>query len=259
MADKLMQMAMRMEARAQAEEAEADRIGAVMSRGYVPEDCGPEIPHAPARGPVQAIDFHASYPKGDGGFESKPAGFQGRKTLRLADAFDVMVVRAQRHKKPAPFTPGQVAMGRFYRDLVERHATAGVRCSSLESLAQSGGGSGGEFMDAVLRDRQRIEVLRNRIGTGAALSVRKVRPSSRGQRGLITDRRLVDSVCLEDLTLSEVLRAHGWAREGQSVSGKYVRLLQEVLSASLERMMGPIGLHGRMVVHFGSGPGSIWD
>ncbi len=50
-----------------------------------------------------------------------------------------------------------------------------------------------------------------RVGTGTAMAVRKIRPPKRGSRVKITDRRLVDMVCLEDKPISAVLRAHGWS------------------------------------------------
>jgi hypothetical protein len=225
------------------------RLAEVRALGFVPAEVGPEIPTAPARGPVRMVDMMASYPKGDDGLEVKPAGFLGRKTLRLADSFDVMAAKAARHKKPAPFTSAQVAMGRFYRDLVERHESAGVKCSSLESLSQrSGGGSGSDYMDAVLRDRDQIGALRKRIGVGSAMVVRRIRPSGRGSRTSITDRRLVDIVCLEDGTITDVLRTHGWANDA-----KLRVALCKALAEVLDRMMGPVHRRGASVAHFGSG------
>ena len=230
------------------------RLAEVRALGFVPAEVGPEIPTAPARGPVRMVDMMASYPKGDDGFEVKPAGFLGRKTLRLADSFDVMAAKAARHKKPAPFTPAQVAMGRFYRNLVERHESAGVKCSSLESLSQrGGGGSGSDYMDAVLRDRDQIGALRKRIGVGSAMVVRRIRPSGRGSRTSIMDRRLVDIVCLEDGTITDVLRAHGWVREGEAAQAKHIKALQVALRDALDRMMGPVRCGGASVAHFGAG------
>ena len=232
----------------QAGDAQA-RLAEVRALGFVPAEVGPEIPTAPARGPVRMVDMMASYPKGDDGFEVKPAGFLGRKTLRLADSFDVMAAKAARHKKPAPFTPAQVAMGRFYRDLVERHESAGGKCSSLESLSQrGGGGSGSDYMDAVLRDRDQIGALRKRIGVGSAMVVRRIRPSGRGPRTSITDRRLVDIVCLEDGTITDVLRKHGWA-----VNADLVKALNRGLAEVLDRMMGPVRRGSASVAHFGTG------
>ncbi|KIC30176.1 hypothetical protein RA24_03745 [Leisingera sp. ANG-M6] len=213
------------------EEEEAARIEAVKARGNVPAECGDRIPEAPARGAFRVFEPMDLYPAGEDGFEVKPAGFRGRMAMQMADSFDVMAAKAARHKKGSPFTASQISMGRHYRDLVERHACAGVKCSSVEALGSGGSGQGGEFMDAVLRDREEIERLRRRIGTGTAMAVRRIRPSKRGSRASITDRRLVDMVCLEDRTISDVLKAHGW-----SVKGGTVTDVRRALAEALERM-----------------------
>lgn len=100
----------RMEEQAERQAAEVARLDAVRAKGYVPSEVGPEIPEAPARGPVRMVEMMASYPKGDDGFEVKPSGFMGRKTLQRADSFDVMAAKAARHKKPAPFAGGDGAL-----------------------------------------------------------------------------------------------------------------------------------------------------
>ncbi|XAT59264.1 hypothetical protein GN241_11100 [Rhodobacteraceae bacterium IMCC1335] len=248
-----------MERRAAVLMAEQARMNEVRSLGFVPDAVGPEIPMAPARGPVRMFESMAYYPKGEDDFELKAAGYMGRKTLQRADSFDNMAAKAARHKKPSPFSPAQVAMGRFYRDLVEKHSCAGVKCSSLESVSQGGGSGGGEFMDAVLRDRQRIDVLRQRIGSGSAMVVRRIRPSDRGSKATIMDRRLIDAVCIEDSSLTDVLRAHGWVREGHSAKGDHIKALATALAAALDRMMGPVKRGGISVIHFGSGQSPIWD
>ncbi len=217
--------------RSETERAELARVAAVKARGVVPECCGDAIPEAPARGAFRVFEPVGLYPVGEVDHVARPSGYRGRKAMQLADAFDVMQAKAARHGKGSPFTPSQVSMGRHYRDLVERYLSAGVRCSSLESVAQSGSSSGGEFIDAVLRDREEIEMLRRRIGSGAAIVVRRHRPSQRGSRITIFDQRLVDMVCIEELTMTEVLKAHRW-----SVDQKYVRDLKEALADALDRM-----------------------
>ena len=214
--------------------------------GNVPEGCGPEIPDAPARGPVVRFMPKTMYPDGEKGFVAKEAGYQGRKALRHADVFDRMASGAAKNGKANPFTPAQIAMGRFYRDLDEKHQSAGLRCSSLEAMSGGSSGGGGEYMDAVLRDRERLAVLRSRIGDGSAMVVRRQRPSTRGSRQGITDRRLVDMVCIEEKAMTEVLVAHGWAKKGTSV-----KVLVEALCAALERMAGPIKPLRSSVVHYG--------
>lgn len=88
-------------------------------------------------------------------------------------------------------------------------------------------------MDAVLRDREEIERLRRQIGNGSAMVVRRIRPSKRGSRASISDRRLVDMVCLEDRALSDVLKAHGW-----SVYGETSQAASKALGRALDRMNG---------------------
>ncbi|WP_306131012.1 hypothetical protein [Roseovarius sp. MMSF_3350] len=247
----------RMDHRADVRQAEADRIAEVRARGFVPADVGTRTIEAPARGPVRMFEGMKLYPDGSDGFASKPSGYNGWKTLQCADAFDVMRAKSRGHGGAEQFTAAQVQMGRFYGELFRKHQAAGVKCSSLEGGA-AGGGRGGEFMDAVLRDRRRLDLLQARIGAGASMQVRRVRPSSRGTRVTILDRRLVDAVCIEEQTLSDVLRAHGWAAPGRSAQAKHLKALGKALAEALERMMGPVRGRGLRAAHFGDGPGSIW-
>lgn len=239
-------------------QTEAWRIAQVRALGRVPEGCSDDIHASPARGPVRVFTPMKYYPSGDDEWELKPSGELGAdgapvKSIIRSDAFDVMMHRARvSHRGSevsfvAPFTPGQIAMARDYRNLFERHASAGVRCSSVE--ASGGGGTGGSFIDAVLRDREMLERIHQRIGDGIALEVKRQRKrrkhvgtimgdlpkgSIAPQRVSISIRRLVDLVCLEDLTLSEVLAKCGWAKHGGSVS-----TLRCALAQALDRMTGP--------------------
>jgi len=202
-------------------------VGVEMMRafGAAPEVSGTEtVAVAPARGPVVKIDIPETYLAADGTVVTLSAGVHGRRPVRRRDVFDRM---------GDCLTSAQIAIGRDYRALTERHTSAGVRCSSLEA-SRSGGGSGGGWIDAVLTDRARLAALHRRIGDGSALAVRRLRPSSRGSRTSITDRRLVDMVCLEDATLSGVLRARGWAQRGAARAA-----LRQALAAALERMVAP--------------------
>ncbi len=128
-------------------QSEAARLAAIKARGNVPEICGDAIPEAPARGAFRVFEPEGLYPDGQGGFEAKHAGYRGRSAIQRADVFDIMAAKAARHKKPSPLSPGQVAIGRHYRDLVERHACAGLKCSSIEASRSSGSGRGGDFID----------------------------------------------------------------------------------------------------------------
>jgi len=212
--------------------SEADRIAAIKGLGQVPDVCGEAIPAAPARGPVRVFQPMSLYPDGADHWTAQPSGYRGRSALQRADVFDVMAAKSRSNGKLPPLTRAQVAAGRAYRDLVERHACAGLRCSSIEAV-RSGSGGSGSFIDAVLRDRDDIARLHRRIGVSTSMMVRKIRPSARGSRAHITDRRLVDMVCLEDKPISAVLRAHGWA-----VKGDLVARLQVALAEVLDRMAG---------------------
>ncbi|MDN3710979.1 hypothetical protein QWZ10_02570 [Paracoccus cavernae] len=87
-----------------------------------------------------------------------------------------------------------------------------------------------------------IERLRERIGGGAAMVVRRVRPSKRADADLctafrsariITNRRLVDAVCLDGQSLRGVLEAHGW-----STGSKNIVVVKEALAGVLDAMAG---------------------
>lgn len=225
---------------------EAARIAAVKAKGAVPHSVGREVPEAPARGAFKVVQPMALYPKGDGEFERKPSGHMGRDRMEIADAFDVMEQQVKRAGGSFLLTPTQVAMGRLYRNVVERHDNAGIKCSSLETV---GGGGGGSFIDALLRDRQTIEMLRCRIGQGSCMRVRRIRPSTRGSRRSIQDRRLVDAVCLEGKSVADVLAEHGWSKRGQSI-----QLVTRALAMALDRMIGPAG--AVMIQSCGDVPGA---
>lgn len=232
---------------------EAERIAMVKARGKVPEVCGDSIPEAPARGAFRVFDPVALYPDGST-YAVKSAGYRGRKAIRLADAFDKM--EGQARKKI--FESHQKAIGRDYAALFEKLDAAGVRCSSVEAMRDQFSG-GGEYMDALLRDRQRLVLLRDRVGFGVALAVRRVRPSSRGKVGLISDQLLIDMVCIQDLTLSEVLKKCGWVAEGKRAQGDHIKALRKALLSALDRMAG-ISRAGRVVsYHSGAVPSILSD
>lgn len=208
-----------------------------MKAGLTVPDAGEAVGFAPARGPVRVVRDMEVLPGGT----RREVG----RHLERVDVFDRMhraaAVSAERAGVVfvAPFSAGQVAMGRHYAGLMERHRGGGMRCASLE--AGRAGGSGGGFMDAYLDEGREIALLQRRIGAGAALVLRRVRPSARGEAkaGLILDRRLVDGVCVEGMTVSEVLVGAGWATYGKAREGARV-----ALAASLDRMMGYDAVRG---------------
>jgi hypothetical protein len=189
-------------------------------------------PVAPARGP-QVLEPE---------YEIVTGGTRRRVSAhwRAADVFDAMDLssRADYLRRLGddvdwvpPFTPGQVAMARLYRDMTERHGAGGMRGSSLDG----GGSGGGEFIDAHITLGDRLRGLHQSIGSGAALPVRRVRPSTRGKPGarVISDRTLVDALCLHGMGLNAVLRAAGWSSKSD-----HRVALRSALAAALDRMQG---------------------
>jgi len=213
--------------------AEAARLAAVRDAGAIPEECGPDIAASPARGGFVLHRNIELLPVGSDRIEAVHRGYGGRSAIRRADVFDAMVAAALRGKRPVPLTPGQISIGRRYAAMVEVAASDGMRLSSLD--ASHGGGDSMGWMDRHLSVAQELSTLRNRIGPGVALAVRRVRPSARGegQRGPILDRVLVDMVCLKGRTLDQVLIAHGWKKNGRTYDA-----ITHALREALDRMIG---------------------
>lgn len=196
-------------------------------RAQPPRGASPEIPAAIARGPQRVLRLHEV---SHDGAAVRPATVAGRHPVALADAFDIMADQARRRGGRSAFTVVQVATGRLYAALAERLDAAGVRCSSVEALGGRGGG--GEWIDAVIADSRSLEAMRAAVGAGVALDPRRARAGARR----ISDRALVDAVCLDGLTLGAVLRRFGWSANRQSREALVV-----ALASALDRMQGPAG------------------
>lgn len=216
-------------------------LAAMLAAAAPPESMG-AAPVAPARGPMGIVDEISILPGSD---VSAVKGYEPRLRIigrfwREADPLSVMCRQAAiRHAESGseadfvpPFSPGQIAIGRHYRALTERHDAGGVKLSSLEAGRDSGS-RGGDFMDAYLALGLELVCMHRSIGDGSALVVRRIRPSARGSRVSIPDRRIVDMICLGGLTLSDVLATHGW-----TVDGKARKALRQALCAALDRMRG---------------------
>lgn len=212
-------------ARARAE-AEADRVARARAGAGLAREASPQILRAaPARGPMLPFTKYEVREGRDGQIDYAPDRWRHHQAMRVADVFDRL----------SGIPLDCVAVGRWYRDLSERVAAAGVRCSSAEAMAEQRGGAGGgqaAFLDAVLRDRADLRRAHDLIGLGVAAQVRRVRPSVRGSRRSISDRSLVDGVCIGDQGLGAVLTAHGWASEG-----KARKLLRSALVGALWRLV----------------------
>ncbi|MBT3142903.1 hypothetical protein KL867_17680 [Ruegeria litorea] len=239
--------------RSERERDELARVEAVKARGVVPECCGDAIPVAPARGAFRVFEPVGLYPVGEADHVARPAGYRGRKAMQLADAFDVMEAQARK----VLFTPGQKAMGRHYASLTEKLACVGARCSSLEASADRSAGGGGEYIDAVIQDRQALDRMRRRIGSGAAMKVRRIRPSERNKRGVILDLALVEAVCVQQLTISQVLFKFGWVAEGGRAQGKHISALRSALCEALDRSAGPVYIRRGLVARSGARSGGL--
>lgn len=213
---------------------EQGRMAAILARAMPPEGCGPAIPIAPARGPQLAFMPRSMVPDGtEDGWVEADTGWAGLRASQAADVFDRMLAAARRAKRPATLTPGQIAMARRYRALVEMLSTDGTKLSRLD--AGCGGDDGGDWMDRRMGFSGELMMLRRRIGTGAAMAVRRIRPSERGTepRVVILDRVLVDMIALKDCTLDQVLLAHGWKKNARTH-----KAIAEGLCCALDRMIG---------------------
>lgn len=217
--------------------AEAARVEQIRAGSSVPSDCGPEIVAAPARGAFRVFEPRATSPGGrlvHDGYRGQGEATRRKAVARL-DVFDVMTAQARRRSKDAPplFTASQVAAGRAYLELVERTASSGFSGTSLEvSSARVRGSGGGDWIEAVIRDGRRLDRMIEAIGSGYALAPAESRQHiDRGVRHAIAVRRLVDAVCLEGRTISDVLRANGWA--SKTTTREAVRA---ILCAALDRI-----------------------
>jgi hypothetical protein len=222
-------------------DAERAAVAGVLARATPPVECGPEMPIAPARGETMVFTPREMVRTEAGSYRSANAGYLGRKAARVADAFDTMTRKAwEAHAKVGgseaafvpPFSVGQVEVGREYAALVERVASSGLGCVSLEPDGRGGGSGGGGVQEAVLQDIQRLRVMRRRMDTGLARKVRRERPAGDKRRSILV-RVLVDQVCVHGMSLDAVLKAHGWGVNTRCRDG-----LRSALCGALDRMRG---------------------
>lgn len=215
--------------------AEADRIDQMKLRSTRPDGCGSEIVDiSPARGPVRRFQPREVVMTEAGHVRVTRAGHNGNDALRRGDAFDVMQEKARgRAGRDADelFTAGQVSAGRDYAALYERCAAAGVKCSSVEALG--GGGGQGSFIDAVIRDSRRLAYLDMAVGDEVVLSPRGVQAHADRGRKIMRSTDLIRGVCIEGLTISQMLHRFGWPRGTATVNKT-----KAALCAALDRMQG---------------------
>jgi len=217
---------------AKCDQLELGSIRDVKAYGTAPDICGLDVVKvAPARGPVVPFVPTVLLPDGEDGYKAVELGFRGRSAMRQKDVFDKMVDQSAKHKGQPPFNRNQIGCARDYRSLTEKCMAAGIKCSNV---FQVGSGQQGrvDFMDAYIRDSDRLKRFHRAIGQGTSLVVRRVRPSVRGSNHIITDWALVNLVCLGDMDLSAVLARFKW-----SIAGKNRKSLQGALCGILDRMM----------------------
>lgn len=226
-------------AKAARDEAEAIRVLRAKLRGSAPTECGPDVVAvAPARGLLIKMKMQGLVPdpKHKTGYKFEDTSYRGRSTIRSADVFDRMAAQVKRRGGAGAIPAELVDAGRAYRDLSERVASAGVKCSSAFDAAVSGGG-GGDFMDAYTNDSQMLAWAHQRIGLDVALEIKRRRPSKRGGTAMprqnIQNRMLVDMVCISDKSVSEVLTAYGWNADAANI-----KVLRGALCRLLERLRG---------------------
>lgn len=218
---------------------EAERMAAIKAAASIPDECGFRIAPSPARGGFVLVRNIELLPVGTDKVEAVHRGHGGRAAIRRADVFDAMVVAAKRRGAVPPLTPGQIAMGRRYHDLVELLSADGTKLSSLD--ASFGGGSGIDWMDRRLAVSDEVAAMRRRIGLGPAMVLRRIRPSQRnralkpGERAplIFTRRDLADAVCLQGRSIKQVLAMFGWTD-----SGRNCKAAMEALAEVLDAMIG---------------------
>lgn len=111
-------------------ERAASALGAVLARSAPPVSCGPEMPNAPARGPMIQFAPREMSRSASGGVSVSKIGYMGRDAARIADAFDLMTLQSYRqHPRtvaaaeaahPAKVDAMRVAHDARQADLVER-------------------------------------------------------------------------------------------------------------------------------------------
>lgn len=219
--------------------AEAARLRAAAAACSIPDRCGPDIAPSPARGGFVLARQVELLPVGSDKVEAVHRGYGGRSAIRAADVFDAMLAAAARAKRPAPLTPGQIAIGRRYGYLVELLAADGTKLSSLE--ASFGSGAGRDWMDLRMEYTAELERMRLRLGDEPAMVLRRIRPSQRGrvlapgERApyIFTRRELIDGICLKGYSIKQVLALFSWQDNGRNAKAAL-----EALSGALDAMIG---------------------
>lgn len=197
-----------------------------------PASASANIAPAPARGALVARPQHETVmtPNGPRVRRTTQDGFH---PVAAQDAFDVMALQAKRRDAGGLplFSVGQVEAGRTYAALAERCASEGLRCSSPE--ARQGGGQQVDWIEGVIARSARLAAMHRAIGTDVVLPVSGSAGAELVGRRAVSVRLLVDQVCCEGMSVSEVLRRAGWPVRGARVTDVLGHLTE-----ALNRMQG---------------------
>lgn len=220
-----------------AQKAENARIAEVKSLGTRPAQASSEINAcAPALGAVTLFRHETVIRTADGNLRYQKTTPSDATALRRGDAFDLMQDQANRRARarsldaPQLFTRAQIEAGRTYGHLVERHACRGVKGLSLETSSPSS--RGGSYMDAVVAEGRRLDRMRAAMDGVWAIEPKRAAPHADLRRA-VRMQVLVDHVCVEGLTLSQVLARYGW-----SAGVKNLAPFRDAFRAGLDLLYG---------------------
>lgn len=209
---------------------EADRVRQMLADA-TPPVLMREAPVAPARGPQHLVP---NFTVTGGGMRRVEGGhWQGLSPLAAAVAQARLRHEARNPEAPfvPPFNSAQVAVAEDYAALVEWREGSALRCASLEG-GRSGGGGAGLFIDTYIDQGRWLAELRNRIGDGVAMSVRRHMDRGNGRR-VIKVRVAVDLLCLDGVAIKGVLRRFGWVGNMRECGD-----LRAAICGALDRMQG---------------------
>jgi len=141
------------------------------------------------------------------------------------------VVRREASRTLRGLAPDDRNTAEIYAGLVERRGA--VRCVDLLSA-----GGCGDGMAQLRRAMSMVNLSKAEAAIGDGLAIRAMRWARPDQpvRRAIPVRGLVDAICLDGKSISDVLGRHGWARNKAAVGR-----MADALSDALKRMARFIG------------------
>lgn len=183
--------------------------------------------------PSVARDAGPSRAAGRGGLEAADVAVMAWSEREQAMVPQVdRVVRRAASRTLRGLPPGERNTAEIYAGLAEQRGA--MRCPDLVSAA-GGGGDGMADLRRALRGIN-LSLAEAAIGDGLALKAQRRSRTDLPMRRAVRVRALVDAVCLDGRTISDVLGRHGWARNKAAC-----KALRAALSAALQRMARFIG------------------